>query len=196
MVRLGYTFGGWYTDEACTNAFNFNSELSDRTEIYAKWTPIESAPYTVIIWKQNINADGYDFEQSISLTGTVGTNVSTVSQQGSGNNAYARINGTNYQFTGFHLKEFDQNVRIVPEGNAVVNVYYDRTEYTLTFQVPAGYYGWTTVKTITALYEQNISSNFPIVGSDGTTYDNGERWDPQSTTPYSEVLVFIDIFCT
>ena len=187
MVRLGYTFGGWYTDEACTNAFSFNSELSDRTEIYAKWTSIEAAPYTVIIWRQNINADGYDFEQSISLTGTVGTNVSTVSQQGSGNNAYARINGTNYQYTGFHLKEFDRNVEIVPEGNAVVNVYYDRTEYTLTFQVNRGT-GWSsrweTVKTITALYEQNIADYFPIAGTDGTVYA-GYVYEPQGSAIFT-----------
>lgn len=194
MVRLGYSFGGWYTDAACTagSEFDFNSELSDRTEIFAKWTPISTAPYTVIIWRQNINADGYDFEESISLTGNVGSNVSTVTQQGTGNSAYARINGSSYQYTGFHLKEFDQNVRIVPEGNAVVNVYYDRTEYTLTFQ---DYINrrWTTVKEIKALYEQNISSNFPIVGTNGRTYNNGERWDPQSSTPYSEVLVYIDV---
>ena len=75
------------------------------------------------------------------------------------------------------MKEFDQNVEIVPEGNAVVNVYYDRNNYTLTFQVCTNYNwggnctNWNTIKTITALYQQPIGGNFPIVGTNGTTYD-------------------------
>ena len=50
-----------------------------------------------------------------------------------------------------------------------------------------------TVKTIDALYGQSIGDNFPIVGTNGRTYDQGERWDPQSNTPYNEVLVYIDV---
>ncbi|MBQ6221575.1 MAG: InlB B-repeat-containing protein [Solobacterium sp.] len=52
---------------------------------------------------------------------------------------------------------------------------------------------WTAIKTITALYEQNISSYFPIVGDNGTTYNNGERWEPQANTlGWHEVMVYID----
>ena len=292
--RQGYTFGGWYTDEACTtsNKFTFGSKLSGRTDLYAKWISAATADYTILIWKQNLNGDGYDFAESIRLTGTVGQNVNTVTQQGTGNSAYARVNGTNKQYTGFHLKNFDSNVEIKPEGNAVVNIYYDRTEYTLTFQIKGGYieatdnsgtqYGlvngeyvqltrtgyynyrwsytrynytltndndnnpqkydangtpiwrqngqwwyyegnyltgqyngspytrseiteeytgtrykyttdWCAIKEITALYEQNISENFPIEGTNGVTYDNGERWKPQSNNQgWTEVMVFVE----
>ena len=142
MVRFGYTFGGWFTDQACTagHEFTFGTELAEGMTIYAKWIPNVTANYTVIIWKQNLNADGYDFEEAITLSGRVGSTVNTVSKQGNGDSAYARINGTNKQYTGFHLDSFDQNVTITTEGNAVVNVYYDRTEYTLTFQGPG--YGY------------------------------------------------------
>ena len=34
----GYTFGGWYTDAACTNAFDFNTAIVGNTTLYAKWT--------------------------------------------------------------------------------------------------------------------------------------------------------------
>lgn len=188
MARNGYTFEGWYTDQACTsgNEFSFGGYLTEKTTIYAKWTPIANANYTVLIWKQNLAADGYDFAEAVSLTGTVGSTVSTVSRQGTGNDAYARIDGTNYQYTGFHLNNFDQNVEIKPEGNAVVNVYYDRTEYTLTFQVRSGW-SWTTIKTITALYEQNIGDNFPIEGHETS------RWDPQNGSTYNQVLIYIDV---
>ena len=193
MNRVGYSFGGWYKDKACTdgNEFDFSRPLEDKTTIYAKWTAAATANYTVIIWKQNVDGDGYDFAESITLTGNTGSNVSTVTSQGSGNNRYARINGTNKQYTGFHLNSFDSPVQIVPEGTSVVNVYYSRNQHTLTFQVPQGR-NWTTIKTITALYQQNISNNFPIVGTNGITYTDS-RWDPQSSTPYNEVLVFIDV---
>ena len=134
-TRLGYTFGGWYTDAACTagKEFEFDEELGEGKELYAKWTPVPTANYTVILWQQNVDATGYDFVESITLPGNTGTVINTVTQQGTGDNAYARVNGVNKIYDGFHLKEFDQNVTITPEGDAVLNVYYDRTEYTLRF---------------------------------------------------------------
>ena len=87
MVRNGYTFGGWYKDAACTagNEFTFGGTISETTTIYAKWTAVSSANYTVIIWKQNLAANGYDFERSIPLSGTPGATINTVTQQGTGN---------------------------------------------------------------------------------------------------------------
>lgn len=242
MIRNGYTFGGWFTSEEVADqtsggtAYGFNETLSDKTEVWARWIPKTEADYTVIIWKQNLAGTGYDFEKSIVLTGSVGSTIDTVSQQGTGNNAYAVIDGTDYKYTGFHLKSFDQNVKIKTEGNSVVSVYYDRTEYTLTFNAnsytrvnnPSNYdqnlYGYVdsisyvkltrsggrwyfqyngewyrysdygngyyyhqqqnTVKTITALYGQDISSNFPIVGTNGTSYA-GYVWEPQNSSVYT-----------
>ncbi len=31
-------FGGWYTDEACTEAYNFDNPVNDDITLYAKWT--------------------------------------------------------------------------------------------------------------------------------------------------------------
>ena len=258
MLRNGYTFGGWFTTKAEADQtsggtqYNFNQTLTDKKTVYARWIPNTTAGYTIIIWKQNLSGDGYDFEESISRTGNVGDKITTVRQQGSGNNAYAQVQRSgntwsSVQYTGFHLKEFDQNVTIKTEGNSVLNVYYDRNQHTLQFQVEmqgdyvytpttsnygtqyglvngeyieiwnwfgdwyygsllnsTRYYGtrytrsgggtrWTTIKEITALYGQSIGENFPIVGTNGRTYDHGERWDPQSDTPYEEVLIYIDI---
>ena len=270
MIRNGYTFGGWFAtrEEANQtsggNEYNFNQVLTDKTTVYARWIPKTTASYTIIIWKQNLAGNGYDFYDSIPLVGNVGSTINNVSSQGNGNDAYARINGTNYNsaytvegkqpFKGFHLKEFDQNVTINTEGNSVLNVYYDRNQHTLQFQAQgvetyteytgtsSGYYyipndsggydeiylyrnngkwwrnrsiswsgwqysneytgkvytrsggdQWTTIYTITALYGQSIGDNFPIVGTNGRTYDQGERWSPQNSSTYSNVLVYIDI---
>ena len=193
MRRNGFTFGGWFTDKSVADQtsggtqYNFNQTLTDKVTVYARWIPNTTANYTVLIWKQNLDADGYDFEEAITLSGNVGTNVNSVSQQGSGNNAYARINGTNYQYEGFHLDHFDQNVSIKTEGNSVVNVYYNRTSYTLTFRRYEN--SGTVYDTITALYGQYIGDHFPISVNGDTTY----RWSPHNSSTYNQVLVYIDI---
>ncbi|SFX84992.1 InlB B-repeat-containing protein [Ruminococcus sp. XPD3002] len=48
------------------------------------------------------------------------------------------------------------------------------------------------VKTIRALYGHNISDNFPIVGDNGVTYENGERWNPTNSSYFSQVLVRLE----
>ena len=34
----GYTFGGWYTDNTYTTEFDFNTQITSDTKVYAKWT--------------------------------------------------------------------------------------------------------------------------------------------------------------
>lgn len=36
--QTGYTFGGWFTNEACTSAYNFSTVVSNSFTLYAKWT--------------------------------------------------------------------------------------------------------------------------------------------------------------
>ena len=41
-----YRFDGWYVENTCDNAYDFNSAVNEDITVYAKWTPV----YTVI-WK-------------------------------------------------------------------------------------------------------------------------------------------------
>ena len=77
MERNGYTFGGWYKDEACTdgNEFEFGDYLHDNTNIYAKWIPNLTAPYTVVFWTQNAARTSYDVAGSYVGSGTVGDEI-------------------------------------------------------------------------------------------------------------------------
>ena len=191
MKRNGYTFGGWYTNAACTgDQFEFGHPITERTTIFAKWTAKPTATYTVIIWKQNISGgDAYDFEESVTLTDNVNTTISTVTTTGTGNDRYAIVNGVNKRYTGFHVDSLNQNVTIVPEGNAVVNVYYGRNQHTLTFQTQNWSGRWTTRKTITALYGQSIISEFPITG-----YED-YNWSSYGSNIFNDdnQLTFLDI---
>lgn len=46
-TRKGYTFGGWYKDKACKNAWNFATDrVTGNITLYAKWTPSGKLPAT------------------------------------------------------------------------------------------------------------------------------------------------------
>ena len=50
-TKDGYTFGGWYTDVECTQAYDFNSNVTEDLSLYAKWTEVvvEPEPETPVI---------------------------------------------------------------------------------------------------------------------------------------------------
>ncbi len=49
-AREGYAFGGWYTDEACTdgNEFTYDTKVLGETTLYAKWLVLESTVDEII----------------------------------------------------------------------------------------------------------------------------------------------------
>lgn len=44
-TRFGYSFAGWYTDEKCTNSYEFTSEVTEYLTLYAKWDCVYSFEY-------------------------------------------------------------------------------------------------------------------------------------------------------
>ena len=221
----------------------------DKLTLYAKWTPNTSTTYKVVIWKQKVSdavglpdADKtYDyytyFERSFDY---VSNGNSFIVGTTAADRNYASTN-PNGDFTGFHLGRYDADTEINTQGSTVLNVYYDRNTYTLTF-MDYSYsvttsnngtqYGvvdkqyvrvyrrnnrwrltdtnngteytgtrytrnntWVTVRTITALTGQDISSEFPITGTNSgneIVYDNGDRWEPINSSAYNQVVVIIN----
>ncbi len=45
-TATGYTFGGWYTNSACTTAYNFDSAVTGNVTLYAKWTVVPTTTPT------------------------------------------------------------------------------------------------------------------------------------------------------
>ena len=72
-TREGYTFGGWYTDEACTQAYDFSTPVTADMTLYAKWT------------KNAVNPGGNGGASSGSGTGAgTGAGSGTKGQQAGG----------------------------------------------------------------------------------------------------------------
>lgn len=145
-TRAGHTFGGWYTTANPSDTdqpfFDANgngqkpSPIANVT-LYAKWTPVESAEYTIVFWQQSVSdskdaADKdktYDYESSAEGNGVPGTTVTADTQDVK--DAIAKLASTKY--TGFKLNRVEP-AEIKADGSTVVNVYYDRDLHTLTFK--------------------------------------------------------------
>ena len=78
-TRDGYTFGGWYTDENCTAAYNFSTSVTADIILYAKWTEVITT-WTALSEKLNgvLNKDvgdiyisgEFDVTSEITFSGT------------------------------------------------------------------------------------------------------------------------------
>ena len=53
-TREGYTFDGWYTEEACANPYDFATPVQNALTLYAKWTINQ---YTITFKPENGNED-------------------------------------------------------------------------------------------------------------------------------------------
>ena len=42
-VKSGFTFVGWFSDAACTTAWDFATEIKEDTTLYAKWAKVEAS---------------------------------------------------------------------------------------------------------------------------------------------------------
>ena len=146
--KSGYTFGGW--DQAKPDTM----PAKDMT-LTAKWNAGQ-ATYLVQYWLENANDDDYSYDSSVQRSAAVGSSVS-----GSGDKTY----------TGFHFDHADQNVTVLGDGTAVVNVYYKRNTYTLTFMVDEGV--WWSSNWVTKAEFKNIK-----YGADTT------KWWDQAPSDY------------
>ena len=209
-TRSGYTFDGWYTEDA-TDArdgqvsgelFDFSKELTGNTTVYGKWTKGGTADYSVMIWLQNKQGTGYDYSHTITVEdATVGSDTYEIRHIGGGNTGYARIytSPTGYDYknvdiNGFHLSNdkgtsgqgYDSPVPVAAEGNTVVNVYFDRSTITYNFR-----YDDLPTKSFSGLYQSEFTE-WPDPG-DGRTWEARRYrfplpltvFDPDSVDPGS-----------
>lgn len=155
VARAGYTFGGWYDNVACSGtAYAGTTMPAAALHLYAKWTANTNTNYTVRHYQENLTAGTYTLAATQSLTGTTGTQVTPAV------NAYP----------GFTAPAA-QTVTIAGTGTTVVNYYYSRSSYQVTFHPNNG--GLDT----TATFRYGAFIVLPTVNRAGYTfagwYDNG-----------------------
>lgn len=164
--KPGYTFTGWSgeipkTMPVIENPLSFTANWEEGT-----------AGFTVVFWYENANDDGYSVAGTFTLA-----DVAPGTQKSSGDYQ-------NQSFDGRDDKHFTYNadkaetVTVKGDGSTVLNVYYTRNTYTLKFREltcnswnPFHSHNdncYKVTKTITAKYQADIHSNFPIKSGNST----------------------------
>ncbi|MEF9892420.1 MAG: InlB B-repeat-containing protein [Anaerorhabdus sp.] len=139
-TKFGYNFGGW-------SNLPITMPASDLTVTVNEWTQKDSASYSVVYWQQKVTLDGYDYVESYSNTGVVGTTI-------------------NYQantYEGFTLNtgKSSEQIKITNDGKAVKNVYYDRNVYTINFYLKSnGRWQENKDMRITAVFGADVSEKW------------------------------------
>ena len=163
--KPGFKFAGWYLDEALETKAIFDN-IKANTTVYAKWNAA-SAKYTVIHWWENANDDDYSYHESEELYGNAGemTSAAARTYNVEGTNILGKKVTSNKVFTAETITQ----KTIAGDGLTIVNVYYKRATYTLTFRVQS-YYGWSELKTVTKKWEQNLDT------TDWYTYEGNNNY--------------------
>lgn len=167
-TKPGYTFNGWTPAIPATMP-------AQNTSYAANWE-IGTSGFTVVFWYENANDNGY------SVAGTYKpANVKPGTEQKSDdykNQSFDGRDGTHFTYN----EDKAETVTVKGDGSTVLNVYYTRNTYTLTFrELTCNNSSWwhthndscyKVVKTITAKYQADIHDHFPIRDGNDTIW-----WD-------------------
>ena len=181
--RTGYSFKGWSTTADGANVVTSIAPTADTT-LYAVWEG-DDVKYMVVYWGENADDTNYSALATATLTGKVGSTVTLNATTGALPNSVS--DRQHFKFSS------SDSATIRADGSSVLNVYFSRNSYTLTFRK----YTWElfggnyeTVATITAKYNASIFAEFgkpPF----NTTY-NGRAWECTDSSKYNYALQTLD----
>jgi uncharacterized repeat protein (TIGR02543 family) len=137
----GYTFGGWYKDAACTQAFDFEGGVTDDTTIYAKWTPRQN------IITFDLGGHGTAIDAQTVVSGNV---VSVPAMQ------YYSEGGTDYGIEGWYTDQaFTDRYDFTTAVDHSFTLYAKWAELTGTYTLTANEGGTVTLTDETGRTQQN-----------------------------------------
>lgn len=184
-TKPGYTFNGWEPTVPTTVP-------AENTTYKAKWQAEKTAKVSVVFWYENADDNGYSYMDSVVKDVTVNSSINSGNYQ-------------NENFTGRDNAHFTYNaakaetVTVKADGSTVLNVYFKRNTYTLTFReltCDKWFFHehsdkcYTTRATITAKYNARISDKFSKAPFN-TTY-NGRAWECTDSSKFNYALQTLD----
>ena len=171
-TRPGYTFHHWSETKGGA-AFDFGQQLDQALTLYAVWTPNANTQYTVIHWWQNANDDGYTYHESETKTGKTGE--MTAAEGKTYNVNGTNVLGNNVSDRVFTAQAITQET-IAGDGSTIVNVYYTRKSYTITFRYRRTQHSsWQVLKKLEKKWGENLKE------SDWYTYNNDNNYTIQGS---------------
>lgn len=160
-LNIGYDFDGWYNgDKKMSDELQYNFNISENSNIVAKYFAHTDTPYKAEYYLQNLDDDNYTLTDTDNLTGTTDTT------------ATAEIK------TYEHFTVVDNTIsgNINGDGLTILQVYYTRDKYTV--QIFSSNDGVTLSQTFNGQYKYGyiipeITANY------NTIYNNylGYEWN-------------------
>lgn len=182
-TRTGYSFKGWSATADGANVVTSIAPTADTT-LYAVWEG-DDVKYMVVYWGENADDTNYSALATATLTGKVGSTVTLNATTGALPNSVS--DRQHFKFSS------SDSATIRADGSSVLNVYFSRNIYKLTFREYTGGFfsgSYHTVATITAKYNASIFAEFgkhPF----NTTY-NGRAWECTDSSKYNYALQTLD----
>ena len=132
--RAGFTFDGWYTEADGGTQVDFGSYKPEKdTTLYAQWTASD-ASYTIQYWIENADDEGYSYVKSVNASGVAGTAI-TLTENQTDPERVMDDEGAHFAFQGYTTGD----TVIKGDNSAIINVYFERMVYTLTFVFGEGH---------------------------------------------------------
>lgn len=158
-TRKGYVFEGWYTDEACENAFGQTMPDKDLT-LYAKQTPVMSS-YTVYHYKESVDGSYFGLTDEEVLSGLTESEVTPQPKQYEGFTSpeakTGQVNGWGGPDIWYHYKRNSYNLTYVlnnGEDNKISKVRYEADITNTPSRTGYAFAGWYTDEALTQSYVQ------------------------------------------
>ena len=158
-TKVGYTFTGWYTDSAFTQAWNFDDWVTGELRLYAGW---KVKRYTITF----DTAGGSKIE---SITQDYGTTITTP----------ANPTREGYTFIGWN-KEVPETM---PAENVAITAQWKINQYTITFDTAGG----SKIASITQDYGTTITAPANPIRK-GYTFINWDKKIP-TTMPAEDITI-------
>lgn len=183
--KPGHSFSGWSEDIPETMP-------AENTTFTALWDA-ERVNYTVVFWYENANDDNYSYAGSLTDSATAGSTIQSGSYQ---NRNFDGRDNTHFTYNG----AMAESKTVAGDGSTVLNVYFTRNVYTLTFKSQSGWWGnTTTYGTITAKYQADIADQWPMAGtlmagSSNRVPDNLYYWSYRNVTTNQDVMQATKIY--
>ncbi len=125
-TKAGYTFGGWKQGNQDVTDLP-DTMPAENTTYKANWNDGNDVNFTVVFWYENADDDGYSYVGDVVQTAKAGKSVSSNNYR---NESFEERDDTHFTYNSNKA----ETVTVKGDGSTVLNVYYTRNKYTLTFK--------------------------------------------------------------
>ena len=164
-TRVGYVFDKFTYNDSDVLSTSGTWSIANDIEIKANWIANADTKYIVNHYTEDLDGEGYTKVDTDSLAGYSDSSIT--------------VNANTYE--GFTAQKTSQKITIAADGSTVVDFYYTRNSYTISFVTNGG----SSIDSKTYKYEEQIPSTLKAI-RDGYTFA-GWYTDEKQTTLFDKM---------